>query len=102
MARDIVIYLVVHQPRRLKLPAQSIPVGASARDIERCVFDPGLDEHYFRKVARTCYWPATEQFLDLVQKGLRLNLGLSLSFVRQAQAWDPELLALFARLIAEP
>jgi alpha-amylase len=102
VAHDIVIYLVIHQPRRLKLPAQPIPVGASARDIERCVFDPGLDEHYFRKVARTCYWPTTELFLDLVQKGLRLNLGLSFSFVRQARAWDPELLALFARLIAQP
>jgi alpha-amylase len=102
VARDIVIYLVVHQPRRLKLPAQPIPVGADARDIERCIFDPALDEQYFRKVARTCYWPATEVFLDLVQKRLRLNVGLSLSFVRQAQAWDPDLLALFARLVGHP
>jgi alpha-amylase len=102
VARDIAIYLVVHQPRRLKLPAQSIPAGATARDIERCVFDPALDERYFRKVARTCYWPATELLLDLVRQGLKLNLGLSLSFVRQAQAWDPDLLALFARLDAHP
>ena len=102
MASDIVIYLVVHQPRRLRLPAQPIPLGATAHDIERCVFDPVLDERYFRKVARTCYWPATELLLDLVQQGLKLSLGLSFSFVRQAQAWDPDLLALFARLLAHP
>ena len=102
MARDIVIYLVVHQPRRLKLPAQPIPAGATARDIERCLFDPALDEYYFRKVARTGYWPATELLLDLVQQGLKLNLGFSFSFIRQAQAWDPDLLALFTRLVAHP
>jgi alpha-amylase len=102
MARDIVIYLVVHQPRRLKLPAQPIPAGATPHDMERCLFDPVLDEYYFRKVARTGYWPATELLLDLVQKGLKLNIGLSFSFIRQAQAWDPDLLALFARLVAHP
>jgi alpha-amylase len=102
VARDIVIYLVVHQPRRLKLPAEPIPAGAAARDIERCIFDPALDERYFRKVVRTCYRPATELLLDLVQQGLKLNLGFSCSFVRQAQAWDPDLLALFARLLAHP
>lgn len=102
VASDIVIYLVVHQPRRLRLPAQPIPLGATAHDIERCVFDPVLDERYFRKVARTCYWPATELLLDLVPQGLKLSLGLSFSFVRQAQAWDPDLLALFARLLAHP
>lgn len=102
MARDVVIYLVVHQPRRLKLPAQPIPPGATAPDLERCLFDTALDEQYFRKVARTCYWPATELFLDLADNGLKLNLGLSLSFVRQAQMWDPDLLVLFRRLLAHP
>ena len=33
---------------------------------------------------------------------LKLNVGLSYSFVRQAQMWDPALLALFARLVAQP
>jgi alpha-amylase len=102
VARHVVIYLVVHQPRRLKLPAQPILVGATPRDIEGCLFDPVLDEGYFRQVARRCYWPATELFLDLVGQGLKLNLGLSFSFVRQAQRWDPDLLALFQRLVAHP
>ena len=34
MARNLVIYTVVHQPRRLKLPAQPIPKGASIEDID--------------------------------------------------------------------
>ncbi len=102
MAGDVVVYAVVHQPRRLKLPAQPIPAGARAEDIERCLFDAALNERYFRKVARTCYWPATEMFADLVEQGLKLNIGFSLSVLRQAQAWDTELLALFRRLVAHP
>ncbi len=102
MATDIVIYTVVHQPRRIKLPAQPIPEGASAADIERCVFDDRMNERYFRKVANTCYYPATETFLRLVRSGMKLSIGFSVSFLRQAEQWDPVLLARFKELVAEP
>ncbi|HEV2405188.1 MAG TPA: glycoside hydrolase family 57 protein [Ktedonobacterales bacterium] len=102
MATEIVIYTVVHQPRRVKLPAQPIPPGASYEDIVRCVFDERMNERYFRKVASTCYYPATEQFLKLVKAGMKLSIGFSVSFLRQAQAWDPALLARFQELVASP
>lgn len=102
MAGDLVIYAVVHQPRRLKLPAQPIPSGAAPEDVERCLFDERLNEGYFRKVARTCYRPATEMFAALADEGLRLSLGFSFSVLRQAEAWDPELLDLFRRLVLHP
>jgi alpha-amylase len=102
MATEIVVYTVVHQPRRLKLPAQPIPAGASIDDIVRCVFDERMNERYFRKVANTCYYPATELFLRLVDRGMKLAIGFSVSFLRQAQEWDPVLLARFQRLVAHP
>ena len=102
MARDVLIYVVVHQPRRLKLPAQPIPFGASAQDVERCLFDETLNERYFRKVVATCYRPATEMFMELVEEGLRLNVGLSFSFLHQALTWDPDLVDAFRRLVAHP
>src|SRR5438128_6418352 len=91
----------VHPPRRLKLPAQPIPRGASAEDIARCLFDERMNEHYFRKVAQYSYYPAAHMFLDLVRQGMKLSIGFSLSFVRQATAWDPQLLDLFRELVAE-
>ncbi len=100
MATEVVIYTVVHQPRRLKLPAQPIPHGASIEDVVRCVFDERMNERYFRKVANTCYYPATEMWLRLVDQGMKLAIGFSVSFLRQAEAWDPALLALFQRLVA--
>lgn len=101
MVADLSIYMVVHQPRRLKLPAQPIPRRASIEDIARCLFDERMNERYFRKVARTCYYPAARMFLELARAGMRLSLGCSLSFVQQAQQWDPEVLDLFRELVAE-
>ncbi len=101
MVADLAIYTVVHQPRRLKLPAQPIPRGASIADITHCLFDERMNERYFRKVAQYSYYPAARMFLDLVRQGMRLSIGFSLSFVRQATSWDPGLLDLFRELVAE-
>lgn len=102
MVVDVALYTVVHQPRRLKLPAQPIPRCASMEDIVRCLFDERINERYFRQAAQSCYYPAVRLFLGLVrQHGLRLALGISLSFVRQAERWDPALLQLFRELVAE-
>ena len=102
MVADVAIYTVVHQPRRLKLPAQPIPHGASIADIYHCVFDERMNERYFRKVAATSYYPATRLFLELVQRrGMQLAIGFSLSFVRQAEQWEPALLDLMRELVAE-
>ena len=101
MVADLAIYTVVHQPRRLKLPAQPIPRGASIPDILHCLFDERMNERYFRKVAQYSYYPAVRMFLDLVRQDLRLSIGFSLTFLRQAAAWDPALLDLFRELVAE-
>lgn len=101
MVADLAIYTVVHQPRRLKLPAQPIPRGASIEDITRCLFDERMNERYFKKVARYSYAPALSMFQELVRRGLHLSIGFSLSFIRQAEQWDPDLLERFRELVAE-
>jgi len=101
MVADLAIYTVAHQPRRLKLPAQPIPRGASIPEIYHCIFDERINERYFRKVAQYCYYPATRMFLDLVRKGMRLSIGFSLSLLHQAEKWDPNLIDLFRELVVE-
>lgn len=102
MATEVVIYTVVHQPRRVKLPAQPIPSGANAADIAHCIFDERMNERYFRRIAHTCYYPAAERFLRLVRAGMKLSIGCSLSFVRQAETWEPALLDSFRELVRHP
>ena len=102
MVRDLVMYCVAHQPRRLKLPAQPIPAVADPQDIERCLFDEAMNERYLHKVATYCYYPATEMFLDLVEGGMKLSIGFSFSILRQMESWDKNLFDLFQRLVAHP
>jgi alpha-amylase len=53
-------------------------------------------------VAQSCYYPAARLFLKLVRlQGLRLAISFTLSFVHQAQRWEPALLDLFRELVAE-
>jgi alpha-amylase len=51
-------------------------------------------------VAETCYRPATERFLQLVDRGLRLSIGFSLSFVTQAERWCADVLEGFRKLVS--
>lgn len=97
--QDVVIYTVVHQPRRLRLPAEPLPPGAPPEVMAQGLFDEALNERYFRKVASRCYEPATAHFQALVKEGLKLSIGFSLSFIEQAQRWDEALLDHFRQLV---
>jgi len=102
VAKNVVVYTIVHQPHRLKLPAQPIPQGACPEDIERCLWDHAMDERYFRQVAHKCYHPAVVAFRRLVQRGFRLNIGFSESVLQQMALWDRPLLEEFRALVREP
>lgn len=97
--RDLVVYALVHQPRRLRLPARILGRGESFEKWETHLFDDEMNERYFRKVASTCYYPAAAHFEKLTRRGFKLAIGFSLSFVEQALRWDPDLLARFRQLV---
>ena len=98
--KDVIIYTVVHQPRRLRLPSQSLPAGGSAEDLAALIFDEPMNERYFRKVAERCYKPAAAHFRALLEEGLKLSIGFSYSFLQQAERWDAELLDRFRQLVS--
>ena len=102
MAENLVTYCVVHQPRRIKLPAQVIPAGTAPADMAALLFDDEMNRRYFEKVARWCYYPATKMFIDMLDQGFKLGIGFSVSFLWQLRQWDPVLTDLFRRLVAHP
>jgi len=102
MPEAAVIYAVVHQPRRPRLPAAPLSPDLSPAELADAIFDEPLNRRYFRKVARYCYHPAVEEFQSHLEAGLKLNLGFSFSFLRQAQAWDPGLVDKLRRLVSHP
>lgn len=102
MAENLVTYCVVHQPRRLRLPARVIPPDTKPQDMAAFLFDDEMNRHYFEKVARWCYYPATQMFTDMLDAGYKLGLGFSVSFLRQLRDWDSALSDLFRALVAHP
>lgn len=100
--KDVLIYTVVHQPRRLRLPAAPLPPGASPKELEARLFDDRLNEKYFRQVAKNSYDPTLDKLTLLLDRGLKLSIGFSLSFIEQAQRWDEALLDRFVELVQHP
>jgi alpha-amylase len=102
LTENLVVYTVVHQPRRLRLPAQVIPAGTLPDDLAGFVFDEAMDRRYFDEVARAAYLPAAAMFRDLTKRGWRMSIGFSNSFLVQAEAWGPKVMDSFKRLCASP
>jgi alpha-amylase len=100
--QDVVIYTVVHQPRRLLLPARIPPAGLSPEQLSSYFFDDEMNGRYLRKVSEYCYRPATRHFLNLVEAGLKMSIGFSWSFIEQARRWDSEMFELFKQLVQHP
>jgi len=51
MPNAMVIYMVAHQPRRVRLPAQLIARGTPPEKMDALIFDEQMDRRYFDKVA---------------------------------------------------
>jgi alpha-amylase len=102
MAENLLVYTVVHQPRRLRLPARVIPPGTPPDDLAAYLFDEAMDRRYFDQVARAAYLPATAMFRDLTKRGWRMSIGFSNSFLVQAEMWGSKVMDSFKRLCASP
>ncbi|CAB1127634.1 Glyco_hydro_57 domain-containing protein [Candidatus Hydrogenisulfobacillus filiaventi] len=103
MAQDLAIYVVMHQPRRLRLPAATLTPGMSAREMAPALFDEEMNARYLTKVAETSYRPALAMFHELAaERGLRLSLGISWSLVVQLERWAPDVITRLGELLALP
>ena len=99
IADHLVIYTLIHQPRRIRIPAAPIPKRASVETLEQTLFDDELNRAYLEKVARRSYRPAIQIWRELLTKGMKLGLGIPLSTIFQFEAWDPQLLATLKTLV---
>lgn len=98
--RDIVLYLHMHQPRRVR--------EYSVFDIgeRHDYFDshsPALDNRaIFHKVAHKSYWPMIKLLQKLAAEHEKFSVNLSISgvFLEQCKQYDPALLAEIQALVA--
>ncbi|MFH1415167.1 MAG: glycoside hydrolase [Elusimicrobiota bacterium] len=102
MAKNLSIYTVIHQPQRVKLPAMDIPLETKLADLKDYLFDDGMNRFYLEKVAGECYFPAIKMFRELVSKGFKISIGISVSFIEQAIWWNSSLVDELKSLIGHP
>jgi alpha-amylase len=102
MAKNLCIYTVIHQPQRVKLPAEEIPIQAKPGDMKKYLFDDEMNKFYMNKVAGECYFPAMEVLEGLLDGGFKMSLGVSVSFIEQARWWNKTLFDRLKKFIAHP
>ena len=99
--RGLVLYLHVHQPWRIR---------------DYSVFDTAVDHEYFKdgtdvhasnkaimeKVAAKSYRPMNNLLLDLLNRypDFKLSLSISGTFIEQAEAWTPDVLEDFKKIVS--
>ena len=94
--RKVVLYLQVHQPRRLNT-LNFFDIGASGS-----YFHDELNEQIVRRVARQCYLSTNALLLKLIEKHPQIRIVFSISGVAidQFEEFAPEVLESFRKLAA--
>lgn len=95
--RTICFYFQVHQPFRLK-PYRFFDIGE-----DHHYWDDFLNRTVMRKVAEKCYLPMNALLLELIHKyngGFKVTFSISGTALDQMQAYAPEVLESFQRLVA--
>ena len=102
MAENLVTYCVVHQPRRIKLPAQVIPRGTKPGDMAGYLLDDVMNKRYFDKVAKLVLLPGLPDVPGHARPGLQARprvLGeLPLAVAAAGTGADQR----FRKLVAHP
>lgn len=102
MSRGIVLYLHVHQPLRIRkysvfdTATNHNYFGEPDSDSDR------NNEKVFRKVLAKSYEPMNRLLEELLTRHPEFKVSLSITgtFIEQAEAWAPEILESFRRLVA--
>lgn len=97
--RDIVLYLHMHQPKRIR-PYSVFDIGE--RHDYFSEIGPSGNQEIFHKVADKSYYPMVALLTKLAHENENFSVNLSISgiFLEQCEAWEPELLVQLKALIA--
>ena len=101
MSKGLTLYLHVHQPYRVR-PLSVFDIGEQHAYFDQKDDSDLNNEKVFLKVADKSYWPMIallQKLLD-AHEGFKLSLSITGDFIEQAEAWSPDLLEAFKRLVA--
>ena len=101
MSKGVALYLHVHQPYRVR-PYSVFDIGEQHNYFDLRDDTKLNNEKMFHKVADSSYWPMTALLQTLLDRypDFRFSLSITGDFMEQAEAWAPDLLDAFKRLVA--
>lgn len=101
MSRNLVLYLHVHQPYRIK-PYSVFAIGHDHDYFTRIDDTDGNNERVFHRVADKSYRPMNRLLETLLERNPDFKISLSITgdFIDQAERWAPDVLESFKRLVA--
>ncbi|MCX6814800.1 MAG: glycoside hydrolase family 57 protein [Candidatus Aenigmarchaeota archaeon] len=94
---DVSLIFEVHQPIRLNKHG----IRRDQKDLFERYFSSEFNKFIFDKVARNCYYPATDILLNLVdnlkneKKPFKVAFSITGLWLEQAERWHPDLLEMF-------
>ncbi len=97
MSLSVCFYFEVHQPWRLR----TYRYAEVGRD--HAYFDDDTNRRILRRVADKCYLPMNRLLEDLIRRHwphFRVSYSITATALEQMQAWAPDVLASFRRLVA--
>lgn len=99
--KSIVLYLHVHQPFRIS-PYSIFKAGYDHDYFsDSRAKDDARNQSILKKVALKSYGPTNAMLLELLEKypEFRLSMSITGTFIEQCEAWAPELLESFKKLV---
>jgi len=97
---DVCLTFEVHQPIRLN----RLGVRRDEKSLWNRYFSDEFNKFIFDKVARNCYYPATEILLNVLdgmkneKKPFKVAFSITGLWLEQCERWHPDLLAIFKSL----
>lgn len=101
MSRNLVLYLHVHQPYRIK-PYSVFAIGHDHDYFTRLDDTDGNNEKVFHRVAEKSYRPMNALLLKILSEnpGFKISLSITGDFIDQAERWAPDAIDSFKQLVA--
>lgn len=101
MSRNLVLYLHVHQPYRIK-PYSVFAIGHDHDYFTRLDDTDGNNEKVFHRVAEKSYRPMNALLLKILSEnpGFKISLSITGDFIDQAERWAPDVIDSFKQLVA--
>ncbi|MBD3193157.1 MAG: alpha-amylase [Candidatus Heimdallarchaeota archaeon] len=104
---SLVWYFQVHQPFRLNpnFRRDRFSFDSSISNLERLYFAEPLNKEIFERVARKCYLPANQTWLNVIdefkseKKQVKIAFSITGTVLEQAERYQPDVLDSFKQLV---